>query len=146
MNQKWIKFDCCESEELISLTTHGNDHLCTGQMTIEISKASSQFPYLQIEGSCSNHEEQDFQGLSNLQLEHQEYLPFPYEYVSSNYDKELDACYESAAQKSNKDLFSFDISCKDIIVEEEIVVVISQHIIMMYSDYVKGSIKIQISF
>ena len=33
----------------------------------------------------------------------------------------IDACYESAAQKSNKDLFSFDISCKDIIVEEEIV-------------------------
>ena len=33
----------------------------------------------------------------------------------------IDACYESAAQKSNKDLFSFGISCKDIIVEEEIV-------------------------
>ena len=62
-----------------------------------------------------------FQGLSNLQLEHQEDLPSPYEYVASNYDKELDACYESAAQRSNKDLFSFDISCKDIIVEEETV-------------------------
>ena len=33
----------------------------------------------------------------------------------------IDACYESTAQRSNKDLFSFDISCKDIIVEEEIV-------------------------
>ena len=33
----------------------------------------------------------------------------------------IDACYESVAQKSNKDLFSLDISCKDIIVEEEIV-------------------------
>ena len=33
----------------------------------------------------------------------------------------IDACYESAAQKSNKDLFSFDISCKYIIVEEETV-------------------------
>ena len=32
----------------------------------------------------------------------------------------IDACYESIAQRSNKDLFSFDISCKDIIVEEEI--------------------------
>ena len=32
----------------------------------------------------------------------------------------IDACYESAAQRSNKDLFSFDISCKDIIEEEEI--------------------------
>ena len=31
------------------------------------------------------------------------------------------ACYKSATQKSNKYLFSFDISCKDIIVEEEIV-------------------------
>ena len=94
--------------------------LSAGQMTIEISKASSQFPEFSIKESCSNHEEQDFQGLSNLHLEHQEDLPSPYEYVASNYDKELDACYESAAQKSNKDLFSFDISCKDIIVEEEI--------------------------
>ena len=33
----------------------------------------------------------------------------------------IDACYESTTQRSNKDLFSFDISCKDIIVEEEIV-------------------------
>ena len=33
----------------------------------------------------------------------------------------IDACYESAAQKSNTDLFSFGISYKDIIVEEEIV-------------------------
>ena len=77
-----IKSDCCESEELISLTTHGNYQLSTGQMTIEISNASSQFPYLQIKGSCSNHEEQDFQGISNLQLEHQEDLPSPYEYVA----------------------------------------------------------------
>ena len=84
----FIKFDCCESEELIPLTTHGNDHLSTSQMTIEISNASSQFPDLHIKGSCSNHEEQDFQGLSNLQLEHQEDIPSPYEYVASNYDKE----------------------------------------------------------
>ena len=41
--------------------------------------------------------------------------------MASNYDKELDACYEYAAQNSNKDIFSFDISCRDIIVEEEIV-------------------------
>ena len=33
----------------------------------------------------------------------------------------IDACYESIAQKSNEDLFSFDVSCKDIIVGEEIV-------------------------
>ena len=33
----------------------------------------------------------------------------------------IDACYKSAAQKSNTDLFSFGISYKDIIVEEEIV-------------------------
>ena len=33
----------------------------------------------------------------------------------------IDACYESAAQKSNTDLFSFGISYKDIIVEEEVV-------------------------
>ena len=32
-----IKFDCGESEELIYLTTHGNDQLSTGQMIIEIS-------------------------------------------------------------------------------------------------------------
>ena len=90
-------------------------------MIIEISQDSSQFPDLQIKGSCSNHEEQDFQALSNLQWEHHGYIPSPYEYVASNYDKQLDACYESAAQKSNKDLFSFDISCKYIIIEEEIV-------------------------
>ena len=33
----------------------------------------------------------------------------------------IDACYESTAQKSNTDLFSFGISYKDIIVEEKIV-------------------------
>ena len=33
----------------------------------------------------------------------------------------IDACYKSVAQKSNKHLFSFGISYKDIIVEEEIV-------------------------
>ena len=64
-------------------------------MIIEISQASSQFPYLQIKGSYSNHKEPDFQGLSNLQLEHQEDLPSPYEYVVSNYDKELDTCVEA---------------------------------------------------
>jgi hypothetical protein len=52
------------------------------------TEGSSQFPDLQIKGSCSNHEEQDFQGLYNLQLEHQEDPPSPYEYVVSNYDKE----------------------------------------------------------
>ena len=41
-----IKVDCCEFEESISLTTHGNDQLSSHQMTIEISKDSSQFPYL----------------------------------------------------------------------------------------------------
>ena len=65
-----IKYDCGESEELIYLTTHGNDQLSASQMTIEINKASSQFPYLQINRSYSNHEEQDFQGVSNIQLEH----------------------------------------------------------------------------
>jgi len=33
----------------------------------------------------------------------------------------IDACYQSIFQKSKEDLFSFDISYKDIIVEEEIV-------------------------
>ena len=33
----------------------------------------------------------------------------------------IDACYESVAQNSNIDIFSFDISYKDITVEEEIV-------------------------
>jgi hypothetical protein len=33
----------------------------------------------------------------------------------------IDACYESVAQKSNEDPFSFDMSWKDIIVGEEIV-------------------------
>ena len=33
----------------------------------------------------------------------------------------INACYESSAQKSNTYLFSFGISYKDIIVEEEIV-------------------------
>ena len=35
------KSDFCEPEELISLTTHGNEQLYVGQMTIEISKPSS---------------------------------------------------------------------------------------------------------
>ena len=41
-----IKSDCGEFEEFISLTTHGNDQLSAGQMIIEISQASSQFPDL----------------------------------------------------------------------------------------------------
>ena len=65
-----IKSDCCESEELIYLTTHGNDQLSAGQMIIEISQDSSQFLDLQIKESCNNQEEQGFQGLSNPQLEH----------------------------------------------------------------------------
>ena len=65
-----IKSDCCESEEMISLTTHGNDQLSAGQMTIEIGKAIPQFLDLQTKKSGSNHEEQNFQGRSNLQLEH----------------------------------------------------------------------------
>ena len=150
---------------------------------------------MQTKESSSNHEEQNFQGQSNLQPKNQENPPYPYEYVVSNYDEEqgeifpnmfhdaivdtsiqeasslslrsyldapvfdqysdeeedvkicedllftqisssssfqhrddkkyvhavIDACYESVSQKSNKDLFIFDISCKDIIVEEEIV-------------------------
>ena len=83
-----IKSDCCESEELISLTTHGNDQLSTGQMTIEISKAIPKFSDLQTKESGSNHEEQNFKGRSNIQLEHQEDPPYPYEYVVSNYDEE----------------------------------------------------------
>ena len=84
-----IKFDCGESEKLISLTTHGNDQRSAGQIIIEINQASSQFPDLQIKENCSNQEEQDFQGLSNLQLEHKEDIPPPYEHVALNHDKEL---------------------------------------------------------
>ena len=51
---------------MISLTTHGNDQLYAGQMTIEISKAIPQFSDLQTKESGSNHEEQNFQGWSNL--------------------------------------------------------------------------------
>jgi hypothetical protein len=83
-----IKSNCCKYEELVSLTTHGNYHLFVGQMTTEISEAIPQFSDLQIKESGSNHEEQNFQGGSNLQLEHQEDPPYPYEYVVSNYDEE----------------------------------------------------------
>ena len=55
-----IKLNCGEYEELISLTTHGNDQLSAGQTIIEISQASSQFLDLKIKESCSNQEEQDF--------------------------------------------------------------------------------------
>ena len=51
-----IKSNCGESEELISLTTHGNDQLSVGQ----ISKAIPQFSDLQTKESGSNHEEQNF--------------------------------------------------------------------------------------
>jgi hypothetical protein len=51
-------------------------------------EGSPHLPDLQTKGSCSNHEEQDLQGLSNLQLEHQKDLPSPYEYFISNYDEE----------------------------------------------------------
>ena len=84
-------------------------------MIIEISRASSQFPYLQIKGSCSNHEEQDFQGISNLQLEHQEDLPSPYEYVASNYDKEPGNIFPDLFQNLVADTPIFD-QCSD---EEE---------------------------
>ena len=57
-----IKSDCYEFEELVSLTTHGNDQLSIGQMTIEISEVISQFSDLQTKESGSNHEEQNFQG------------------------------------------------------------------------------------
>ena len=85
-----IKSDCCEYEELISLTTHGNDQLSVGQMTIEIYKAIPQFSYLHTKESGSNHEDQKFQVRSNLQLEHQEDPPYPYEYVVSNNDEGKD--------------------------------------------------------
>ena len=52
-----IKSDCCESEELISLTTHGNDQLFVGQMSIEISKDIPQFSDLKTKESGSNHEQ-----------------------------------------------------------------------------------------
>ena len=55
-----IEYDCYEYEELVSLATHGNDHLSVVQMSIEISKSSPQFSDLQTKGSGSNHEEQDF--------------------------------------------------------------------------------------
>jgi len=82
--------DFYESEELVSLATHGDDQLFVDPMFVEISEISPHFPDLQIEGSCSNHEEQDFQILSYLQLEHQKDPPSPCEYVVSNYDKEED--------------------------------------------------------
>ena len=44
---------------------------------------------MQIKESCSNKEKHDFHGLFNLQLEHQEDLPSPYEHVASNHDKKL---------------------------------------------------------
>ena len=73
------------------------------------------FPDLQIKGSCSNHEEQDFQGLSNLQLEHQEDLPSTYEYVASNYDKEPSNIFPDLFQNLVADTPTFD-QCND---EEE---------------------------
>ena len=103
-----IKSDCGESKELNSLTTHGNDHLSTSQMIIEISQGSSQCAYLQIKEGCSNREEQDFQGLSNLQLENLGDLPSPYEHVASNYDKELGNIFPSMFQKFVVDTLIFD--------------------------------------
>ena len=172
--------------------------------------------------NCSNQEEKDFQGLSNLQLEHQEDIPSPYEHVASNHDKEIgnifpdlfqnfivdtsiwepsylslgsyldapifnqysdeeeevkiceyllftqssfsssfqqrddkkcvhaviDSCYESATQKSNKDLFSFGRSCKYIIMEEEIVSCDkpAYHHDEFRLRMVKGRRKVQISY
>ena len=58
---------------------------------------------MQIKESCSNQEEQDFQGLSNLQLEHQEDLPSPYEHVASNHDKELGNIFLDLFQNSIAD-------------------------------------------
>jgi hypothetical protein len=51
-------------------------------------EGSLHLPDLQTKGSCSNHEEQDLQGLPNLQFEHQKDLLSPYEYSISNYDEE----------------------------------------------------------
>ena len=55
------------------------------------------------EESCSNQEEQDFQGLSNLQLEHQGDLPSPYEQVASNHDKELGNIFPDLFQNFTTD-------------------------------------------
>ena len=46
---------------------------------------------------------------------------FSREMIKKDVNAMIDACYESAGQKSNTDLFSFGISYKDIIIEEEIV-------------------------
>ena len=54
---------------------------------------------MQIKERCSNQEEQYFQGLSNLWLEHQEDLPSPYEQVASNHDKELGNIFPDLFQK-----------------------------------------------
>ena len=55
-----IKSDCYEYEELIPLTTHGDDKLYFGLMPIEIS-----------EGNCSSHEELDFHRSSIFKEEQQ---------------------------------------------------------------------------
>ena len=48
-------------------------------------------------------------------------LLFSREMIKKCVNTVIDACYESAAQKLKKDLFSSGISYKGIIVEEEIV-------------------------
>ena len=72
---------------------------------------------MQIKGSYSNHEEPYFQGLSNIQLEHQEDLPSPYEYVASNYDKEPGNIFLDPFQNLVADTPIFD-QCSDQ--EEEV--------------------------
>jgi len=52
--------DLHKSKELMSLTTHGHDQFNIGQISIEISKASPQFSYLETKENDSNHEEQEF--------------------------------------------------------------------------------------
>jgi hypothetical protein len=55
--------------------------------TIDV-EGSPHLPDLQTKGNCNNHEEQNLQGLPNLQFEHQKDLLSPYEYSISNYDEE----------------------------------------------------------
>jgi len=76
-----------QSYELLSLATHGNDHLSVGQMSIEISKAIPQFSDLQIKGD-------DHKCVHAV----------------------VDTSYEFVDQNCSEDQNSNDISCKNIIV------------------------------
>jgi hypothetical protein len=79
--------DLHKSEELMSLTTHGEDQFNIGQISIEINEASPQFSDLQTKENDSNHEEQEFQKTYNLQERQQEDYISPYVPFISNFDE-----------------------------------------------------------